>query len=97
MCLVSILVPVYNVELYIERCARSLFEQTFTDVEYIFVDDCSPDNSISILENVIRDYSYIRSIRILKHSINQGLAVCEILLLKILQGHICCMWIVMTI
>lgn len=75
MCKVSVLVPVYNVELYIERCARSLFEQTFTDVEYIFVDDCSPDNSISILENVIREYSNINNVRVLKHSQNQGLAV----------------------
>ena len=74
MCKVSILVPIYNVEPYIERCARSLFEQTFTDIEYIFVDDCSPDRSISILENVIREYSGIHNVRIIKHFQNQGLA-----------------------
>ena len=34
---VSILVPVYGVEEYIERCAVSLFEQTFDDIEYVFV------------------------------------------------------------
>lgn len=45
---VSILVPVYGVEKYIERCAVSLFEQTYEDLEYIFVDDCSPDHSIEI-------------------------------------------------
>jgi len=45
---VSILVPIYGVEKYIERCARSLLEQTYNNVEYIFVDDCSIDNSISI-------------------------------------------------
>ena len=32
---VSILVPIYHVEKYIERCARSLFEQTYPDIEYI--------------------------------------------------------------
>ena len=53
MYLVSILVPVYGVEKYIERCARSLFEQTYQDLEYIFVDDCSPDKSIEILETVL--------------------------------------------
>ena len=39
---VSILVPVYGVEEYIERCAVSLFEQTFDDIEYVFVNDCTP-------------------------------------------------------
>lgn len=34
---VSVIIPVYNVEQYIERCARSLFEQTLDDIEYIFV------------------------------------------------------------
>ena len=33
--LISILIPVYKVGLYIERCARSLFEQTYTNIEYI--------------------------------------------------------------
>ena len=53
---VSVIIPIYNVEKYIERCARSLFEQTLDDIEYIFIDDCSPDNSIHILNNVIREY-----------------------------------------
>lgn len=53
---VSVIIPVYGVEKYIERCARSLFEQTLTDIEYIFVDDCSPDKSIEILERVIEEY-----------------------------------------
>ena len=45
MCKVSVIVPIYNVEKYIEKCVRSLFEQTFDDIEYIFVDDATPDNS----------------------------------------------------
>ena len=53
---VSVIVPIYRVEKYIERCARSLFEQTLDDMEYIFVDDCSPDNSVQILENVLKEY-----------------------------------------
>ena len=36
---VSVFVPIYKVEKYIERCVRSLFEQTLDDIEYIFVDD----------------------------------------------------------
>ena len=46
---VSIVIPVYGIEKYIERCARSLFEQTLDDIEYLFIDDCTPDKSIEIL------------------------------------------------
>lgn len=55
---VSIIVPVYGVEKYIERCARSLFEQTLDDIEYLFIDDCTPDNSIEILKNVLEEYPH---------------------------------------
>ena len=47
MLTVSILTPVYGVEKYIEQCARSLFGQSYAQIEYIFVDDCTPDRSIS--------------------------------------------------
>ena len=53
---VSVCVPIYNVEKYIEKCVRSLFEQTLDDIEYIFVDDCSQDQSIEILEQVLTEY-----------------------------------------
>lgn len=53
---VSVVVPVYNVEKYIERCARSLFEQTLDDIEYVFIDDCSQDKSIEILKSIVEEY-----------------------------------------
>ena len=75
MYLVSILVPVYGVEKYIERCARSLFEQTYENLEYIFVDDCTPDKSIEILKRVIEDYPNRKNqVRIIHHEHNRGLA-----------------------
>ena len=52
--LVSILVPIYNVQDYIERCARSLFEQTYNNCEFIFVNDCTKDNSVLILKKNYR-------------------------------------------
>ncbi len=52
----SVIVPVYRVADYIEKCAVSLFEQTLHDIEFIFVDDCTPDNSIEILDSVIERY-----------------------------------------
>ena len=42
---VSVIVPIFKVSQYIEKCAISLFEQTLDDIEYLFIDDCSPDNS----------------------------------------------------
>lgn len=53
---ISVIIPIYGVEKYIERCARSLFDQTFQDIEYIFIDDCSPDNSVLILNQVLKEY-----------------------------------------
>lgn len=72
---VSLLVPIYGVEKYIERCAVSLFEQTYANLEYIFVNDCTRDNSIKVLNNVIERYPQRREqIRIIQHDCNRGLA-----------------------
>lgn len=72
---VSILVPVYNVSNYIERCAHSLFQQTFEDIEYIFVNDCTPDDSIEKLQKVIEQYPNRKDfVKIIHHEKNRGLA-----------------------
>ena len=68
---VSIIIPVYKVEAYAERCVRSLMEQTFQDIEFIFVDDCSPDGSMDIIRRVCQEYG--RNVRILTHPENKGL------------------------
>lgn len=73
--LVSICVPVFNVATYIERCALSLFEQSYTNIEYIFVDDCSTDNSIALLNNIIAQYPNRKDqVSILSHKANRGCA-----------------------
>ena len=51
-CEISVIVPVYNVEKYVERCLTSIFSQTFENFECIIVDDCSSDNSIKICEKI---------------------------------------------
>lgn len=53
---VTVVVPIYNVERYIEKCARSLFEQSLANLEILFVNDCTPDNSIDIILKVLADY-----------------------------------------
>lgn len=72
---VSILIPIYKVEEYIERCVRSLMEQTYDNIQYVFVDDFSPDNSCRILEKVIHDYPQrVPNVLIIKHEHNRGLS-----------------------
>lgn len=71
---VSILVPVYGVEKFIARCALSLFEQTYKNLEFVFVDDYSPDKSIEILEKEIDNHPDRKhQVRILRHNKNMGL------------------------
>lgn len=71
---VSVIIPIYKVEKYIERCVISLMEQTLRDVEYIFVDDASPDKSISILKNVLKKYPHRQNnVKLITHHVNKGL------------------------
>lgn len=71
---VSVVIPVYRVEKYIGRCARSLFIQTLEDMEFIFVNDCTPDNSIQILLDVLADFpNRLRQVKIVGHDSNRGL------------------------
>lgn len=71
---VSVIVPVYGVEKYIEKCARSLFEQTLKEMEFIFVNDGTKDRSIEILEEVIGQYPERREqIQIIHNPQNMGL------------------------
>ena len=75
MYLVSILVPIYGVEKYIERCARSVFDQTYPNLEFVFCNDATPDRSVEILEHVIEDYPHLQErIHILHHDHNRGIA-----------------------
>ena len=69
---VSVIIPFYKVAPFIRRCAVSLLEQTLGEVEFIFVDDASPDESRSILEEEIRNHPD-RNARILTHEVNKGL------------------------
>ena len=74
--LVSIIVPVYNVEPYIEQCCRSVFEQTYDNCEFIFVDDCGSDRSMEILYGLIEEYAHLKGrIRILHNEGNKGIVI----------------------
>jgi len=84
---VSVIIPVYKVEKFIERCTRSLMEQTLADVEYIFVDDASPDSSIAVLHQVLAYYPERSShVRVLTHTENKGLPAARNTGLAVAQG-----------
>lgn len=66
---VSVVIPVYNVEAYIEECVRSILKQTLEDIEIILVDDGSTDNSGIICDRYANENEHVRVI----HKINGGL------------------------
>ncbi len=68
---ISFVVPVYNVELYIERCIRSIIDQSLSDIEIICINDASTDASI----DVIKRFAYKdKRIKIYQNRRNRGLS-----------------------
>ena len=71
--LVSIVIPVYGVEKFIVQCARSLFEQTYENIQYIFVNDCTRDNSVILLKEIIELYpNRKKQVLIIEKEKNEG-------------------------
>lgn len=68
---VSVIVPVYNVEYYLEECLESILQQSFSDFEIICVEDCSTDSSAEILKKYEEAYS---NFKILWNQHNLGLS-----------------------
>ena len=71
---VSIIIPVYNVAKYIERCLLSVLNQTWPDLEVILVNDCTPDNSMEIVRRVVASHPRGAVVRCLEHEENRGLS-----------------------
>lgn len=53
--LISIIIPIYNVEKYLNRCLDSVMKQSFQDIEIILVNDGSTDNSDNIIKNPLAE------------------------------------------
>ena len=60
--MISIIIPIYNAEKFLAKCLDSILAQTYKNYEVICVDDCSTDNSLSILEQYAKQYSCIKVI-----------------------------------
>ena len=85
MVKVSVIVPFYGVEKYIEKCARSLMEQTYPNIEFIFVDDGCRDGSAAVLDSVLKNYPE-RDVKIIKKE-NGGLPQARLTGLKASSGE----------
>lgn len=71
---VSILVPFYKVEKYVGRCVESLFTQTYKNLEYVFVNDCTPDGSMEVINEKIKEHGVQDKCRMIVHEQNKGIS-----------------------
>lgn len=71
---VSVIIPVYQVSEYVERCIRSVMAQSYQRIECIIVDDATEDDSILKCEKLIKAYDGPIQFRILHHDHNRGLS-----------------------
>lgn len=67
---ISVIVPIYNVEKYLDRCVQSLVNQSYNNLDIILVDDGSPDNCPQMCDEYAKKYSNIKAV----HKENGGLS-----------------------
>lgn len=85
---VSVITTIYNTASYIKRCAQSLFEQTYKDIEYIFIDDASTDDSVKILKETIDNYPQLQeNIKLLINEQNKGCSVSRAMCMNCATGE----------
>jgi glycosyltransferase involved in cell wall biosynthesis len=76
--LVSVIIPCYNVEEYIEECVRSVLNQTYRDIEIICVDDGSTDNTLSVLKKFGKEVTIISTDhKGANHARNKGMEIAK--------------------
>ncbi len=71
---ITVVMPVYNVAPYVERCVLSVMRQTYPATECIIVDDCSTDDSVICCQKLIDEYSGPTRFIIMHHKYNRGLS-----------------------
>lgn len=72
--MVSIIIPLYNVENYVIDSLKSAFAQTYSDIDFLLVDDCSTDHTMQIVEEYVLNHPRREAVRIIHHDKNLGLS-----------------------
>ena len=80
--LVSVIMPAYNAELYIEEAVRSVLNQSYTELEVIVVDDCSTDRTVDRLKNIKSD-----RLKVYHNENNAGIAYTTNRCIKFAKGR----------
>ena len=83
---ISIIVPIYNVEQYLERCVNSIIKQTYKNLDIILIDDGSTDGSPAICDRYEKSEERIRVL----HQVNQGLSAARNSGIEIANGEYFC-------
>lgn len=68
---VSVVIPIYNVEKYLDKCLDSVFSQTFKSFEVICINDCTEDGSMDVIERYAKNHD---NIKIIENVSNVGLS-----------------------
>lgn len=88
--LVSVIVPIFNVERYIDKCLDSLFAQSYENMQYVFVNDCTPDGSVARIYDKLKQYAHRESqVTVVNHPVNRGLTAARKTGLLYAQGDYC--------
>lgn len=82
--MISIIIPCYNVEKYIEKCINSIENQIYKNIEIIVVDDCSTDNTMNILKKLKGEYS---NLQVYQNDKNKGAAYSRNFAIKKAKGE----------
>jgi glycosyltransferase involved in cell wall biosynthesis len=86
--LISLIIPIYNVGNYIEKSLRSALDQTYKNLEYILVNDCTQDNSMIVVNNILNEDKYKDyNVKIINLDINTGLSNARNVGLSIANGE----------
>ena len=86
--MISVIIPIYKVEEFIVRCVNSLMQQTMEEVEFIFVNDATPDDSMVLLQLALNNFPERKAqVHILNHEVNQGLPAARNTGLRVATGE----------